>query len=63
MNLPPRRESAFEYECRRLLGITGKEFLTRMATDDFPDRFDRAAVVYLQELIVTGATDGENVSQ
>lgn len=53
----PRRETGFETECRRLLGITGREFLQRMETDDFPDSFDRKAVVYLQELIVKGADD------
>lgn len=53
----PRRETGFETECRRLLGISGKEFLRRMETDDFPDHFDRAAVAYVQELIVTGADE------
>lgn len=57
MNQPPHPDTAFERECRRLLGISGREFLRRMETDDFPPRFDPGSVVYLQELIVTDATD------
>lgn len=46
-----QRETSFETECRRLLGITGKEFLIRLKEDDFAG-FDAGSVKYLSDLVV-----------
>lgn len=60
----PSPTSAFEHECRRLLAMSGNEFLERMKTDDFGPEYNVNDVMYLMELIWKGPfTNGTNVSK